>query len=168
MQYLLLLKLSSDLLRSTASRCCITSACRRIDGGIALGQVVLLATGLARRNVMCLAVSMKAVEVTGDMAGGKRRPAPRCRHHAAGQGKIGGWELIHAGFAITKLTKEQARETLASLPRGSSLADKTHLSALAEKLRNFPAGPEPRSWRSAAPTTWPSAASECSGCFPTG
>jgi hydrogenase maturation factor len=50
---------------------------------------------------MCLAVPMKVIEINGDMAVVESD-----------------WVIIHAGFAISKLTKKQARETLAIFEQG--------------------------------------------------
>jgi hydrogenase expression/formation protein HypC len=61
---------------------------------------------------MCLAVPMKVSEINGDMA----------MVESAGllldKVKLNDWVLIHAGFAISKLTKKQARETLAIFAEG--------------------------------------------------
>ncbi|MCX6554208.1 MAG: HypC/HybG/HupF family hydrogenase formation chaperone [Candidatus Aminicenantes bacterium] len=68
---------------------------------------------------MCLAVPMKVVEINGDMAvvesAGLRREVGIML--LAGV-KLNDWVLIHAGFAISKLTKKQARETLAIFAEG--------------------------------------------------
>ncbi len=68
---------------------------------------------------MCLAVPMKVVEIKGDMAvvdsAGLRRDVGIMLLDKV---KLGDWVLIHAGFAITKLTKKQARETLAIFAEG--------------------------------------------------
>lgn len=63
---------------------------------------------------MCLAVPMKIVEITGDMAvvesAGLRREVGIM---LLANARINDWVLIHAGFAISKLTRKQARQTLA-------------------------------------------------------
>ncbi|HOW43850.1 MAG TPA: HypC/HybG/HupF family hydrogenase formation chaperone [Candidatus Aminicenantes bacterium] len=63
---------------------------------------------------MCLAVPMKVVEINGDMgvveSAGLRREAGLMLLDRV---KLGDWVIVHAGFAISKLTKKQARETLA-------------------------------------------------------
>lgn len=63
---------------------------------------------------MCLAVPMKVVEIAGDMAvvesTGLRREVGIMLLDKV---KLGDWLIVHAGFAISKLTKKQARETLA-------------------------------------------------------
>jgi len=68
---------------------------------------------------MCLAVPMKVVEINGDMAvvesAGLRREVGIM---LLSNVKLNDWVLIHAGFAITKLTKKQARETLAIFAEG--------------------------------------------------
>jgi len=68
---------------------------------------------------MCLAVPMKVVEIRGDMAivesAGLRRDVGIMLLDKV---KLGDWVLIHAGFAISKLTKKQARETLAIFAEG--------------------------------------------------
>ncbi len=63
---------------------------------------------------MCLAVPMKVVEIKGDMAvvesaGLKREVGVMLLDRV----RLGDWVIIHAGFAISKLTRKQARETLA-------------------------------------------------------
>lgn len=62
---------------------------------------------------MCLAVPMKVVEIHGDMGvvenSGVRREAGLMLLDKV---KLGDWVIVHAGFAISKLTKKQARETL--------------------------------------------------------
>lgn len=68
---------------------------------------------------MCLAVPMKIIEIQGDMAvvesAGLRREVGVMLLDRA---RVGDWVLIHAGFAISKLTKKQARETLAIFAEG--------------------------------------------------
>ncbi|MCU0276740.1 MAG: HypC/HybG/HupF family hydrogenase formation chaperone [Acidobacteria bacterium] len=63
---------------------------------------------------MCLAVPMKVVEIKGDMAvvesSGLRREAGITLLDKV---KLGDWVIVHAGFAISKLTRKQARDTLA-------------------------------------------------------
>jgi len=69
---------------------------------------------------MCLAVPMKIVEIAGDMAvvesAGLRREVGIM---LLANARINDWVLIHAGFAISKLTKKQARETLAIFAEGN-------------------------------------------------
>jgi hydrogenase expression/formation protein HypC len=63
---------------------------------------------------MCLAVPMKVIEIRGDMgvveSSGLRREVGLMLLDKV---KLGDWVLIHAGFAISKVTQKQARETLA-------------------------------------------------------
>lgn len=69
---------------------------------------------------MCLAVPMKIIEIQGDMAvvenAGLRREVGVMLLDRA---RVGDWVLIHAGFAISKLTRKQARETLAIFAEGN-------------------------------------------------
>jgi len=69
--------------------------------------------------IMCLAVPMKIIEIRGDMAlvesAGLRREVGIM---LLAKARINDWVLIHAGFAISKLTKKQARETLAIFAEG--------------------------------------------------
>lgn len=62
---------------------------------------------------MCLAVPMKLVEISGDTAiaevGGVRREVNVQLLEGAG---IGDYVIVHAGFAIQKLDREDAEETL--------------------------------------------------------
>jgi hydrogenase expression/formation protein HypC len=72
---------------------------------------------------MCLAVPMKVVGIKGDMAvvesAGLRREVGIM---LLANVKLNDWVLIHAGFAISKLTKKQARETLAIFAEGQFFA----------------------------------------------
>ncbi|MCX6558728.1 MAG: HypC/HybG/HupF family hydrogenase formation chaperone [Candidatus Aminicenantes bacterium] len=72
---------------------------------------------------MCLAVPMKVVEIKGDMAvvesAGLRREVGIMLLASI---RLNDWVLIHAGFAISKLTKKQARETLAIFAEGQFFA----------------------------------------------
>lgn len=72
---------------------------------------------------MCLAVPMKVVEINGDMGvvenAGLRREAGLMLLDKV---KLGDWVIVHAGFAISKLTRKQARETLALLDAMGPLA----------------------------------------------
>jgi hydrogenase expression/formation protein HypC len=69
---------------------------------------------------MCLAVPMKIIEIQGAMAvvesAGLRREVGVM---LLDKPRVGDWVLIHAGFAISKLTKKQARETLAIFAEGN-------------------------------------------------
>ena len=68
---------------------------------------------------MCLAVPMKVIEIKGDMAivesAGLRREVGIMLLDKV---KLKDWVLIHAGFAISRLTNKQARETLAIFEEG--------------------------------------------------
>jgi hydrogenase expression/formation protein HypC len=68
---------------------------------------------------MCLAVPMKVIQIEGDMAvvesAGLRREVGVMLLDRV---KLGDWVLIHAGFAISRLTRKQARETLAIFEQG--------------------------------------------------
>jgi len=72
---------------------------------------------------MCLAVPMKVVEIKGDMAvvesAGLRREVGIMLLASV---KLNDWVLIHAGFAISRLTRKQARETLAIFAEGQFFA----------------------------------------------
>ena len=62
---------------------------------------------------MCLAVPMKLVQINGDTAaaeiGGVRREVNVQLLEGAG---VGDYVIVHAGFAIQKLDREDAEETL--------------------------------------------------------
>ena len=62
---------------------------------------------------MCLAVPMKLVEISGDTAvaeiGGVKREVNVQLLEGAG---VGDYIIVHAGFAIQKLDREDAEETL--------------------------------------------------------
>jgi hydrogenase expression/formation protein HypC len=68
---------------------------------------------------MCLAVPMKVIEIKDDMAvvesSGLRR---KVGIMLLDKVKRGDWVIIHAGFAISKLTQKQARETVAIFAQG--------------------------------------------------
>jgi hydrogenase expression/formation protein HypC len=68
---------------------------------------------------MCLAVPMKVIETHGDMAvvesAGLRREVGIMLLDKV---KLNDWVIVHAGFAISRLTKKQARDTLAILEEG--------------------------------------------------
>jgi hydrogenase expression/formation protein HypC len=68
---------------------------------------------------MCLAVPMKVMQITDDMAtvesAGLRREVGIMLLDKV---KLGDWVIVHAGFAISKLTKKQARQTLAIFEEG--------------------------------------------------
>jgi len=65
---------------------------------------------------MCLGVPMKVIKIKDDMGdvevnGVKREVGLMLIDDI----KVGDWVIIHAGFAISKLNKEEAKETLALL-----------------------------------------------------
>lgn len=65
---------------------------------------------------MCIAVPMNLVEINGNMGvvehNGVRREVGLMLMDDV---KLGDWVLIHAGFAISKLNREEAEETLSLL-----------------------------------------------------
>jgi len=78
---------------------------------------------------MYLAVPVQVVEVQGNRAtvefAGNRRPASLM---LVPQAKVGDWVLLHAGFAITILEEEDARESLrllGCLPEGGRESEET-------------------------------------------
>lgn len=65
---------------------------------------------------MCIAVPMNVTEINGDIGivesqGVKREVGLMLMEDVKG----GDWVLIHAGFAISKLNREEAEETMALL-----------------------------------------------------
>ena len=61
---------------------------------------------------MCLAVPAKILSINGDsavidLAGTQREASLMLLEGAA----VGDWVIVHAGFAIEKLTEEDARQT---------------------------------------------------------
>lgn len=64
-------------------------------------------------NIMCLAVPQEVISITGDRAevalSGNVREADIT---LVDDVNVGDWVLVHAGFAIEKLTREEAEETL--------------------------------------------------------
>jgi len=68
---------------------------------------------------MCLAVPMKVIAINGDMAVVESAGMSReVGIMLLDKVKLNDWVLIHAGFAISKLTRKQARETLAIFEEG--------------------------------------------------
>ncbi len=65
---------------------------------------------------MCLAVPAKILSINGDSAmielGGTQREASLMLLEDA---SVGDWVIVHAGFAIEKLTEEDAQQTFALL-----------------------------------------------------
>ena len=64
-------------------------------------------------KIMCLAVPQEVITITGDRAevalSGNVREADIT---LVDDVNVGDWVLVHAGFAIEKLTREEAEETL--------------------------------------------------------
>ena len=119
-QNLLLLKMSRNLLQKNGFQVLHHVQVPPNDGGLSLG------TGSPGGHeiwqgvlTMCLAVPMKVIEINNDMAvvesAGLRREVGIMLLDKV---KLNDWVLIHAGFAISKLTKKQARETLAIFEEG--------------------------------------------------
>ncbi|MGQ9630077.1 MAG: HypC/HybG/HupF family hydrogenase formation chaperone [bacterium] len=71
---------------------------------------------------MCLAVPVKITSIEGDFGtceiGGVRR---RIGLHLIDDVQVGDYVLLHAGFAISKINKEEALETLRALDEAYSL-----------------------------------------------
>lgn len=65
---------------------------------------------------MCLAVPAKILTINGDSAmielGGTQREASLMLLEGAA---VGDWVIVHAGFAIEKLSEEDAQQTFALL-----------------------------------------------------
>jgi len=65
---------------------------------------------------MCLAVPVQVVFVEGDQATVALEGNTRTANLSlVGDAAVGEWVLLHAGFAIEKITPEEARETLGLL-----------------------------------------------------
>jgi hydrogenase expression/formation protein HypC len=75
---------------------------------------------------MCLGVPAKVLEIRDSAAvvelGGVRREISVMLLDDV---SVGGWVIVHAGFAIEKLSEDEARETL-SLFREIAAADEIH------------------------------------------
>ena len=64
---------------------------------------------------MCLAVPLRIAEINGNDAVGERDGIRRnIRVDFIKEPKIGDYVIVHAGFAIERLSAEQAEEDLAS------------------------------------------------------
>ena len=64
---------------------------------------------------MCLAVPLQIAELDGKNAVGTRDGIRRSiRVDFIPEPKVGDWVIVHAGFAIERLSEEQAREDLAA------------------------------------------------------
>ena len=75
---------------------------------------------------MCLAVPVQVVSVKGDEATvsleGNKRTA---NLSLVGDAAVGEWVLLHAGFAIEKISPEEAMETLALFREAGDLSLET-------------------------------------------
>jgi hydrogenase expression/formation protein HypC len=75
---------------------------------------------------MCLAIPAKILSISGDSAvielGGTQREASLMLLEGAA---VGDWVIVHAGFAIEKLSEEDAEQTFALL-RDIMAADEVH------------------------------------------
>jgi hydrogenase expression/formation protein HypC len=68
---------------------------------------------------MCLAVPMKVIEIKNDMAVVESSSLRReVGIMLLDKVKLNDWVLIHAGFAISRLSKKQARDTMAIIAEG--------------------------------------------------
>ncbi len=74
---------------------------------------------------MCLAVPMEIKEINDDMgkveSGGVKMDVGLSLLTDI---KVGDWVIVHAGFAISKLNKEDAMETLSLFEQMADAADK--------------------------------------------
>jgi len=75
---------------------------------------------------MCLAVPAKILSINGtsamiDLAGTQREASLMLLENAA----VGDWVIVHAGFAIEKITEEDAQQTF-ELLRGIIEQDEIH------------------------------------------
>jgi hydrogenase expression/formation protein HypC len=75
---------------------------------------------------MCLAIPAKIISINGssaqiDLAGTQREASLMLLEDAA----AGDWVIVHAGFAIEKITEEDAQQTLDML-RGIMEHDEIH------------------------------------------
>lgn len=65
---------------------------------------------------MCLAVPLKIIEKTGNVAVGEAAGlTQKVRVDFVPDVKIGDYVMVHAGFAIQKMTEEEAKENLACI-----------------------------------------------------
>ena len=75
---------------------------------------------------MCLAIPAKILSINGDNAmielGGTQREASLMLLEDA---SVGDWVIVHAGFAIEKLSEEDAQQTF-DLIRGIMEANEVH------------------------------------------
>ena len=62
---------------------------------------------------MCLAIPLKIIEISGNTATGEALGMTReIRVDFIPEPKVGGYAIVHAGFAIERLGEEQALEDL--------------------------------------------------------
>ncbi len=72
---------------------------------------------------MCIAIPMNVKEIKGDMGVVESRGVKRdVGLMLIDDVKIGDWVLIHAGFAISKMNREEAEETM-NLLRGAGIIE---------------------------------------------
>lgn len=65
---------------------------------------------------MCLAVPLKIIEINGVDAVGERRGIRRnIRLDFTRSAEVGDYVIVHAGFAIEKLDRDQAEASLAAI-----------------------------------------------------
>ena len=65
---------------------------------------------------MCIAIPMKVVDISGDMGTVENKGIRREVSLSLLENPVlGDWVLIHAGFAISRLSPEEADETIALL-----------------------------------------------------
>ena len=75
---------------------------------------------------MCLAVAVQVVWVEGDQATVALEGNTRTANLSlVGDAAVGEWVLLHAGFAIEKITPEEAEETLGLLREAGDLSLET-------------------------------------------
>jgi hydrogenase expression/formation protein HypC len=75
---------------------------------------------------MCLAVPVQVVSVEGDQATVALEGNTRTANLSlVGDAAVGEWVLLHAGFAIEKISSEEAQETLGLLREVGELSLET-------------------------------------------
>jgi hydrogenase expression/formation protein HypC len=75
---------------------------------------------------MCLAVPVQVVSVEGDQATVALEGNTRTANLSlVGEAAVGEWVLLHAGFAIEKISSEEAQETLGLLREVGELSLET-------------------------------------------
>jgi len=69
------------------------------------------------RNKMCLGIPAKVIEIDDPNQGKVDYLGTKVKTNFTllDDIKLGDWVIVHAGFAITKLNEEEARETLSML-----------------------------------------------------